>query len=182
MKKDVIRIGDTIRVLKPLWVKRVGYPLVWTDLIDEVQQDPRTRQALEVLGIYQPLQRREGDRLVFQSPNPNEEHPREFVRAVARLRVEQRRFGGNVRSIHYMPLAPEDARLDMLCTHQPHHGYVGRKFEVTGKRVAKTGIRFAAGGSGEDWEPGGLENCRTHILLKTWAGEIEACNVEKVTP
>lgn len=182
MKKDVIRIGDTIRVLKPLWVKRVGYPLVWTDLIDEVQQDPRTRQALEVLGIYEPLQQRDGNRLTFLSIDPNEEHPHEFVRAVARLRVEQRRFGGNVRSIHYVPLAPEGSWLDMLLTHAPHHGYVGREFEVLGKRIAKTGTRFAASGSDEDWEPGGLENCRTHILLKTWAGEIEACNVEKVKP
>lgn len=179
MKKDVIRVGDTVRVLRPRWVKRVGYPLVWTDLAEEVRQDPRTRQALELLGIYQPQPG------VWRV---EEKLPHEFVRAVAMLLVEQRGFGGSERAVHYYPLGNEgEDPLDILVAGGvPHHGHVGRVFEVTGKRRVKTGTRFPAHSwrSGPDYEydysPGGLENCKTHVLLTTWAGEIEVCDVEKV--
>jgi hypothetical protein len=174
MKREVIRVGDTVRVLRPRWVKRVGYPIVWTDLVDEVRSDPRTIEAVKVLGL--------SDYLL------EDERPSGFVRAVAMARVEQRDFGGNERSIHYATLAAEDEDpLTLICSDQvPHHGYVGRELIVTSKRVVKTGTRFPAysGRSGPDYEydyePGGLDNCKTHVLLTTWAGEIEVCDVEKV--
>lgn len=176
MKKDVIRIGDTVRVLRPRWVKRVGYPLVWTDLVDEVRSDPRTTEALKVLGL--------SDR-ELQS-----ERTSQFVRAVAMARVEQQRFGGNERSIHYQRVGSADeSALDLIASNcVPHHGYVGRELNVISKRTVKTGKRFPAwsGRSGPDYEyeyePGGLDDCKTHVLLNTWAGEIEVCDVEKVTP
>lgn len=174
MKKNVIRIGDTVRVLRPKWVKRVGYPLVWTDLLEEVRSDPRSAEALKVLEIS-----------TAELTNEKISH---FVRAVALARVEQRGFGGNERSLHYMKMGGEDdSILDVIgldCV--PCHGHVGTEFEVLGKRIVKTGKRFApwSGRSGPDYEydyePGGLENCKTHILLRTYAGEIEACDVEKV--
>lgn len=176
MKKDVIRKGDTVRVLRPRWVKRVGYPLIWTDLVDEVRGDPRSAEALKVLGL--------------PDNDLNDERISDFVRAVARARVKQRGFGGNERSIHYLRVVSKDedplALVASDCV--PSHGYVGRKLVVTGKRVVKTGTRFPAwsGRSGPDYEydyePGGLDNCKTHVLLTTWAGEIEVCDVEKVTP
>jgi hypothetical protein len=185
-KKQIIRVGDTVRIVNPRWVKRVGYPLVWTDLVDEVQADPRTREALVVLGIYAQQQAAAPPtKLVFDTTD-TEEHDREFVRAVAMLRVRQRGFGGDVRAIHYCPVADDahDPLLLLSSDQVPHHGYVGREMEVVGKRTAKTGTRFPGYGCGygEDYEyePGGLDDCKTHVLLKTWAGEIEACDVELV--
>lgn len=172
-KRDVIRVGDTVRVLRPRWVTRVGYPLVWTDLVDEVRADPRTAEALKVLGL--------------PDSELDDERQGSLVRAVAMARVEQRGFGGNARSIHYMPIgAEDDDPLTLISTNKvPCHGYVGRELIVTSKRVVKTGVRFPAWGSGSGpdyhYEPGGLDNCKTHVLLTTWAGEIEVCDVEKVT-
>ena len=160
MKKDVIRIGDTVRVLRPRWVKRVGYPLVWTDLVDDVRSDPRTTEALKLLGMD------EVDELRSDGCS-------QFVRAVAMARVEQRRFGGNERSIHYLRVGSADeSSLDLIASNcVPHHGYVGREVEVLSKRTVKTGVRFPSwsGRSGPDYEyeyePGGLDNCKTHVLL-----------------
>lgn len=185
MKKDIIRVGDFVKVLRCRWVKRVGYPLVWTDLIDEVEADPKVREAWNLLTgeTYMPPDRPKPtnvssfiDWTTASMCSP--EMSRAFVRAVAMLHVEQRGFGGRERKIIYDdPLknqflgAPE-----FLPT-----------LEVYSKKVVKTGTYFSGSGhlydefSGEyEYEPGGLDNMKTHVLLSTACGLIETCDVEKV--
>ena len=167
MKTHIYRAGDQVEVLAPLWVKRVGYPLHWEDFVADVEASPATTEALRVLGWTRARM------------------PYYFMQAVAKMRVEKANFGGNGRVIVYHkldePNHSDAATFDqMLSFNYPHHGYVGRVVEVHGKRTAYTGTRYPAGGSGEDWEPGGLADRQAHVILRTTFGEIEACNVRLV--
>lgn len=164
MKTRPIRVGDKVRVLRDRFIKRIGYPLVWYDLMDEVEADPRTAEALRVLGFAV-------GGLDFAKPSM----PREFVTAVAKMRVEERGFGGGERQIFYEEPGGHAWRRE------------GSVWAVRAKRTAMTGTyyppRSGRSYDGEPWdEPGGLENRKTHIILTTVAGEIEACDVELVTP
>lgn len=155
------RKGDQVEIVNPRWIKRVGYALHWQDLMAEVESDQRTEDALKVLGFT------------------GREIPRYFLQAVAKLHVEQRRFGGNERSIHYWPIAKiGESILDFDTI--PSHAYVGRVALVEAKRVAYTGTRYPGHGHGEDYENGGLEDRKAHVILRTTYGEIEACDVKLV--
>lgn len=172
-KRHVYRPGDKVRILRPLFVRRVGYPLVWYEIEDEqLYADPRIVQALRAFGLAR--------RVPFGGTVAVcDEIPRHLQIAFAKEYVAQNRFGGNARTIHYhAPGTGYDMPLNWTCG----------PAEVVRKRVAKTGTRFPGriyrSGSDydEDYEPGGLENCRTHILLDLGCGyEIEACNVEPWT-
>jgi hypothetical protein len=177
MRKHVYRIGDEVRILNARWIERVGYPLIWTDLIEEVENDPKTLDALSALGFFT-------KRSLFDGkPKIN----LQFLRAVAMMHVEQRGFGGNERAIiyekHEYPLRKVTDSFLTIRT-ASDIDYTGFKMEIIGKRVAKTGTYYPPSGgydeySGEyDYQDGGLMNEKTHIILKTVRGEIEACNVE----
>lgn len=178
-KRHIWRPGDKCRVVKPLWVKRVGYPLVWYDLMDEVETDWKVGQAWDVLHGDKPRQLHPTpDQVLFNLRGGRKAAtdgvPRYFLQAAAKALVEQRSFGGNERKMIY----DED-----------HHGcqcQPGAVLTVRSKRIVKTGTRFSATAGGSngyyDWdgEPGGLADMQTHILLMTDCGEIEAANVELV--
>lgn len=184
MKKQVIRVGDRVRIVNSLAVRRVGYPLVWYDIVEQVKKDPRTRLAYEILtgqckepekvlpGLekFGLLKVKEGDL------------PPYFVQACAKLRVEQERFGGNERTLHYYPW-----RLGS-CSFEDAPDLTGQVHTVDSKRVVKTGARvpetvgtsYSYDGPEEWYESGGLENMKTHVLLKLQGWEFEECNVELV--
>lgn len=153
MKKHVFKPGDKVRVLRDRFIERVGYPLIYGMLMDEVETDPRTAEALKALGAA--------------------DLTHDLHVAIAKLRVGQRGFGGNERKIIY--------EKEGGFGRQP-----GQVLTVYSKRVAKTGVRFAATRGGvcydHEWdgEPGGLDDCKTHVILRTDSGEIEACDVEFV--
>lgn len=168
MKKNIFRIGDYIEIINPKFVKRVGYPLYHKDLYESIEKN---KEILDILSVLQ-LKPEHEDVGIFKTEIVV---PRELVHAIAYIRVRQNRYGGNVRSIHYIDdfiSIPTD-----------------KIYQITGKKVVKTGTRFASSGSydrnGEyDYEPGGLEDCKTHILVQImhefktlW---IETCNIKKI--
>lgn len=171
MKNLVIRPGDKVRVLRDRFIERVGYPLVWWMLEEEVENDPRVHEALRVLEIPGFTA---ADNANFPSAIADAAKvPRAFLIAVAKMRVEERGFGGRERQIFYEK--------------QGGFGrWPGCVLEVYSKRIAKTGSYYPPGRGystmsyDADPEPGGLENCKTHIILMTASGEIEACDVEKL--
>lgn len=159
-KPHVYRPGDQVQIVNPRWIKRVGYALRWDDLIDTPEVE---KLAQEMTGMGKP--------------------PRYFMQAVAKLEVERRGFGGDERAILYLPVRTTANLLDYNTV--PAHGWVGRVAIVEGKRIVHTGTRFpeTAGTDydGEYWnEPGGLENRKAHIILRTTFGEIEACDVKLI--
>lgn len=175
MKRHIYRPGDQVEILRPRWIKRVGYPLHWKDLIDNLQELPGYTQAVQALGF-----------------DPQGHVPFYLCQAIAKVHVERNNFGGNERTIHYCPLHDGGDRLNILLDPwlMPKHGYVGRVVEVYSKRMAYTGTRFPSrsgkdadtpNGPGDYWEEsGGLDNRKGHLILRTGYGEIEACDVRLV--
>lgn len=192
-RKNVIRVGDTVEVVNCRIVKRVGYPLVWTEIVDDLRKDPRVLAAFDFLStkdgslrdLAQKLESADPGKFFSQEPR---EVPPYFAMAAAKVRVEAEGFGGKERSIHYKPLV-KYGELHDGNTHAAD--ITGRAYKVTAKKLAKTGTRVPPSGGTtwtqdgpDDWyEPGGLENCKTHVLLElTHQYWIEACNVKKVDP
>jgi hypothetical protein len=190
-RKDIIRVGDTVVVVNCKIVKRVGYPLVWTEIVDGLRSDPRVIAAYEFLRAKEEVAPKP-----VPVPGANDlpglfearalEVPDYFAMAAAKVRVEAEGFGGNERSIHYKPLVPYGEFHDGN-THAAD--ITGHRYVVVAKKLAKTGKRFppSSGVSysydgGEPWyEDGGLEDCKTHVLLHlTGQYWIEACNVRKI--
>jgi len=161
-----IRIGDTVRILEPKWIKRVGYPLHWQDLMEEAEESEAVQQAYRLLAGETP-----------QSLWKTLKLPSYYLQTAAKLMVEARGFGGNERKIIY---EKPEAWHSEAC----ERGWVHAR--VCGKRTAYTGTRVApaygVSRDGEYWDdPGGLEDKQTHVLLMTNLGEIEAINVKLVT-
>lgn len=186
MRPRPYRVGDQVRILVTKFVERVGYPLIWYDLLDEVQNDINCWKAWQQLsGCLIPVR--------FSQPKAEEdllpalpmgfkvrdlELPAYFAKACAMARVEQRGFGGNVRQLVYLPVV---GRGELFSGNKVRE-CAGAVTQVYGRRVVKTGKRVPASGGvhsdGEYWdEPGGLEDMKTHVLLMTMYGETEACNV-----
>lgn len=186
------RVGDRVIVTNPEFVERVGYPMSYEEAYQYVAKNYLINIE-EMLGstIFQmgeAMYRRSPFALSLrEDPTDVTKHSKDIkqlIGAVAKMYMKFKDFGGKERSIHTKCL--ED-KLGMVC-------------EVTNKRVCKTGIYYPGGSStsyeGEvDSWPGGLDNCKTHVLLEldvffsmafeskdwnsypgTW---IESCNVRK---
>ena len=158
---NVIRIGDTIKILDHTkFIIRVGYPLIWTDFYSDLFDDEKTKELAKSVGI------------AVKNPAYSS-----FVKALAMSKVEEENFGGNERKIIY-----EDSP-----SFWNELYYKNRVFQVTGKKIAKTGTRFPScdgydAYNGEYWyEPGGLLNEKTHILVQIDHGRwIESIHLEKI--
>lgn len=191
MNKKIIRVGDIIRIVTSKIVKRVGYPLVWTDLVEEVEKDPRTEAAWNLLKRPQhlpepvKLDSAEDHKLSFLAID-KPKLPFDFIAAIAKERVREMGFGGRERQLIYKETRAASFSIHADSDKMPD--LTGREVIVTGKRIAKTGKYYppTSGTTGSYWdpedycEPGGLEDCKTHILLDTCYGLIEAVNVELV--
>jgi len=171
-KRQVIGVGDRVRIKTQRFIKRVGYALVFTELMPEFQAHPKLFEAMEILGI-KPVDGVEG----LYGPDPRRESrwAREFIVGCAKAAVRVRKWGGPERSLHY-------AAVDEST---PAIGAVTR---VTGKRTAMTGIYYPPSGGyvggyyGDEYdhEPGGLSEARVRVILETGLGDIEQCDVELV--
>lgn len=169
MKTDkVIRIGDAIKILDASkFIHRVGYPLIWTDFYDELMDDEKLKEIGDSIGCTHGSARSA------------------FIKAAAMGKVQKEKFGGNERKIIYDEDAPDP--FDCFSLSWVISQYENQTFEVTDKKIAKTGIRVAPCSwtdsySGEyNYESGGLGDEKTHILLQIenhkW---IESIHVEKV--
>ena len=191
-RKPVIRTGDRVRIVTSRFIKRVGYPVIWTDIVRDVADDPRTLAAYHFLDtkastldlndfpVKTNVKFPDDDNLYMSDPLY-----RQFARVVAMKRVGQMGFGGNDRSLHYYKTVERVPGLGLvnIDTDEERLDMTDHIVTVIGKRVVKTGKRFApwhgASYDGEyDWEPGGLENEQTHVLLDTPHGLISRDDVE----
>lgn len=172
MAKTTIKVGDTVRVVRSRIIKRVGYPLVFTDLRKEFNEHPRLEEALRLLGVM-------GDSNACAGFAR-----RDAVDGLAKAAVRFRGWGGRERRIHYFKTETPgenhllDADTIADCT--------GREVEVLAKKTRMTGDYYPpwSGRSYEgeyDLEPGGLANMKAHVILTTSIGDIEACDVEPVS-
>lgn len=149
--KNLIRVGDYVKIVNPLVVTRVGYPLSKLDMVDK--QTPEQVKAIEDMFKafnYHPSPWSEGVQRNYTR----------FLDAVrykmASIMISQAGWGGKERTIHTINLP------DMM----------DKKAKVTERRVVKTGIYNAGWGTGydsyngyEDYDPPTLGSERTHVVF-----------------
>jgi hypothetical protein len=137
LMKTVFRNGDIVKVVNPLIFIRCGYPHTLAE---------ETKIVIEDFGS-------KITDLFRECGGPVDERFRQFKRVaseIAHARLKSKGFGGRKRQVY----TKEDLSI------------AGREFVVVEKKVVKTGIYYSPSGSGEDWEPGGLDNCETHVIVK----------------
>lgn len=163
-KRHVYRVGDQIRIVTPKFVERVGYPKHWRDLLPEWVAHPKLSEAMALLGLAEPNK--------HGYVEPPSRILKDFAAGCAMAANRRDGFGGKERALHYYE-------------HQADYT-AGQIFEILTKRVVRTGTYYPPSG-GRYWtdcgyeyeyQPGGLDGAKSHVLLGTAYGEIEACNVE----
>ena len=161
-RKHVYHVGDKIRIVDPKFIDRVGYPVRWDSLVPDFRQHPKMIEAMQLLGMIPADQYTVSGRVAL-----------DFAQGCAKAQNRLNGFGGRTRSLYYW--------------HGDFSQWAGTTATVSGKRTAKTGEYYAPSGGrfmtdcGYEYEyaNGGLEDAKTHVLLRLDIGfEIEACNVE----
>lgn len=167
LKKHIYRPGDEVWIIKPVFFLRCGYPLTFNMLRHEYSYHRKIPELLALVGLGDDLHGRERERLGA---------------VLAQVAVRQRDFGGPERRIYTNTLP----------------GYQDEIVKVKGKLTVRTGdyykprsrmTTFKAGPLKRKKNQyrnndltipnprGGLDNAKTHVILKTSAGWIEARNV-----
>ena len=150
-RKDIIRVNDVVKIINPLFVERVGYPLSRQMVKDQMSPDEIAIIKQMFASLKIPTEHHVYD------PKPNFEGERAYAKvldAIASFQLSAKKWGGRERSIH--------------TKHLPQ--YIGRMVSVMEKRCVKTGsYRSASGGysyDGEyDYEPAFLHDEKTHVIL-----------------
>jgi len=161
------RIGEFVKIVTPKEFVRCGYPLSIKDVMEqqfeEIEKDcERIFAALEKKLLPVDPEPQPEKELGFplsmlsvpQGSNMSATVHGMLCSAIAAYRLEKQNYGGNERIIVERQ-GPFEA---------------GQLWLVTGKRLVKTGKRFSPSSyyssySGEyDYDPGGLENERTHCV------------------
>jgi len=174
-KRIVFHVGDKVRVIEPLQVIRVGYPLTKTDALDAVEKEygDEIRNFMCSVGAAQ------ADDTFFSSPEYDPRLYGDLLNAMASRYLRVKGYGGKERKVY----TEVNERL------RATSGWT-----VISKRHVKTGIycsgSYSGGYDGEpDYDPPYLSNEQTHTLLTIeppdWklsltAIEIEAMNVAKM--
>ena len=154
-RKQVLYPGDTVRIVNPKFVKRVGYSLVWTDLVEHIRNTHEKNTGLLLRSkLHQSM-----SLLNLDPRDPRQ--LKEFINGVAATEVVKRKFGGNERSLVYWDSMVGESR------HRQEH-------VIKSKRCVQTGKYNSC-----CFEPR-LDHAKTHVLLTLDCGEIEECNVELV--
>ena len=185
LNPNIIRIGDQVKIIKPEFVERVGYPMSFNQACQEVAEKYTDQINVFMSSLFPETSSLNLARSL-QSDWTKTRTFQKIVKALAYRYIGTNGFGGNERKIYTYLIDQE----------------IWQYQEVMDKAVVKTGFYFPPGGGydywGEyDWEPGGLDKEKTHILLfigygflkeeiiqmfstHKYHGWIEACNVEKI--
>lgn len=135
--RTVFRTGDVVKIVKPLMFVRCGYPRT----LEEETHAVIMAFGPKITEVFR------------ECGGPVWTGCREFKRVaseIAHARLRSNGFGGRDRKI-YTKENPAIAE---------------KEFVVVGKKVVKTGRYYSPSGYGEDWEPGGLINCETHVIVQ----------------
>lgn len=172
--------GDRVKVLVPKLVERVGYNLRWDMIVDEVRKSPNTLEAYyATMGLDMP--EIEGFHDTQFAQKQADMIPFYFVQACAKMEVERRGFGGPERKLHYYgPKDPKEIGWQPWINEGQIMTVRSKRTVITGKRIPGFTSYSGEYGDEKEWVCAYLENRKSHVLLTTDEGEIEACNVELV--
>lgn len=192
MKKPVYRKGDTIRILKPRVVVRVGYPKTVADYLPEQSREMLVAEyLLEGQTLEHAIALSEVD-IAFKLKNLKDPHPK-VAWTAAYLRAKGDGFGGNERTIHFEDMtywhSGQFMRLDdpeLTLTKCDPKAFKPFVEIVVSKRVVKTGTYYPPSGGYDsysmeyDYECGGLIDMKTHVIIGTHSGDFHTDDIELV--
>jgi len=166
-------------VVNPEFVTSVGYDFTYAKEFERVSQTHAQDvvEFLTKLGLgnsdWMNLDIQDKTMVLAEKIDPDHPHVRRMLHALAWVSFEKNRPSRGERKL----------------TTVRHPEYAGWCGPVMGKRTVKTGWCYPATG-GQDYfgeyyfEPGGLENSKTHVILTVNLGyrefDIESHNVEKI--
>jgi hypothetical protein len=168
-KRMICRVGDKVRIVEPLQIVRVGYPLTKEDALKAVEKEYAQQVSDFIVSVIgKPIELTDTDPRLCA----------DLFDALASYWIRSKGFGGKERKIYTE-------------ANERFRGTSG--WTVISKRHVKTGTYCSGGYSGgydgePDYDPPYLSNEQTHTLLiiepPNWklsltAIEIEAVNVEK---
>lgn len=191
-KKDTIRVGDMVRILRPNFIYKWGYE----NNLQKYKEDIAIRHEHSIqVFITKMLGEIEGNNVV-QDPRiyslSSKKHPKNAVyriaSGIAYALVNRNMKDGNVRKLFYCsdPSYEEEFKFPFSLVYNHEAGQVA---EVTEIKMVKTGRYYSPEYEYSDWEdwaydviPGGLHEEKTHKLLQLDGREhwIEVIDVEKV--
>ena len=166
MKKQVIREGDTVKVINPIFIYKWGYDNNIKDVTEELLQNDKIRESItELFNIVKADN--ELTKVAYEA----------VIRPLAYNVVKSRMKSGSERKLWTQELLEYQ---DITCS------VYQTKIIKTGKYVPP--YCYVSYFGEHDDEPGHLSEEKTHKLLKLslldldWEREywIEECNVEKV--
>lgn len=144
--KNRIYVGDRIRIINPVFVDRVGYPLTPKIVYNELNTPENRQRVIDMLTEFDvPVHHTRFS--PFQDNTPPVMVER-VLREVAYQTVKVRHWGGSERTLH---------RINRPELKDTIH-------EVHDKKVVKTGTRIGPSGWGDDYIPGYLSDEKTHLL------------------
>lgn len=153
LDESIIRKDDTIRVVIPEIVERVGYPLNIKNIIDSITPEQLEELSKCLFSIFNISSSFVASDLLNPLDN-NDLYKDRIINGIARMMIRQRGWGGKNRSIHVKSV-PE-LKDKMFC--------------VLERKTVKTGTYNPSSGSGPDYwgeydyEPAYLSNEKTHVL------------------
>ena len=163
LNQKIIRVGDWVEIINPVFVTRYGYPLTFNDAYDFIKTN-FINQIIEFQGqiinkikkTSEPLDNElELISLLF-SQNQNNKLTDKIIKAFAYEYLDIKHFGGKERKLY--------TEIMDKCK--------GEQVQVSRIKIVKTGVYYPPSGgycSFDDdccYEPGGLNNQQTHKLLE----------------
>lgn len=150
-RPKAIREGDVVRVIRPVFVTRVGYPKTVKDyLTNDVML-----AAENFIREFDPKIHRAHGHLLDSTVDMNRSAAA-IAREIAYVLAKKDGFGGRERKL-FIKKFPSAK---------------GQEFYVDGVRTVKTGTYFPPSSSRDwehgytEWESGGLDDMQTHRLLR----------------
>lgn len=147
MKKIVFRKDDLVKIINPVIVERVGYPLTLQKVKDEHFSDEEHQKINEFLRFFRCV----NDQIIESKPSKTR---KAIIHALAQAKISQLGWGGRERSLYLQTVETLKDQLVYLVN----------------KKVVQTGTHYSGWSSVDYWgewdgEPGGLSDRKTHVLL-----------------
>jgi hypothetical protein len=163
-KKDIIRIGDQVKIIYPHVFVRCGYPKSINDYIEKVKKEKgeQVQKFIQDMGISIDVLSLYNDDQMFSKVYED------IIKIIAYQFLKKDKFGGNERTIHTQyQIEQKD-----------------KEFSIIGIRFVKTGIYQKSWHSMDgDYDPPVLCNQKTHKILQLGCFpliEIEDVHVVKI--
>ena len=157
---EIIRKWDTVKIVKPEFFVRCGYPLTFEDVSEEIEK----KYENHIMGFINQITKMESGRSIDNQPAFNE-----INRALTYHLLRSKRFGGSKRTIYTESIPNPPSEILTV---------VGIKFVKTGTYVDDSNA------SVDGYYPAYLSKQKTHKILtigdNEWYADIEADNVEKI--